>query len=250
MRRIFLVTLAIFSISTSTFAVSNEELWIQAIDYYDTGEYEQARENYEKLIEREIISPELYYNLGNIYFKTGDLGYSIWSFRKALKLNPGLEQAKSNLEYVRTFNIDQIEKNGASFISDIWSFLANLLSYNAFLLLLFLSWWVSAAILVIIILKRNFTSWPYYLLMVSVIVAIFSATAAYSRIQNDRLAKWGVVINEVVDINDGPGADFNRIEIGHEGMEFKIISTRENSYLIELGNGLKGWIKKEAAIEI
>jgi hypothetical protein len=86
--------------------------------------------------------------------------------------------------------------------------------------------------------------------MVSLIVAIFSATAAYSRIQNDRLAKWGVVINSVVDINDGPGEDFNRIEIGHEGMEFKIISIRENSYLIELGNGLKGWIKKEAAIEI
>ena len=52
------------------------------------------------------------------------------------------------------------------------------------------------------------------------------------------------------DIREGPGVDFERIEVGHEGLEFRILGQREKGLLIELENGLKGWVSLEAVLEI
>jgi uncharacterized protein YgiM (DUF1202 family) len=87
-------------------------------------------------------------------------------------------------------------------------------------------------------------------LIAAFILAIFSATAAARRIKIDRLTTWGVLVDDSADIREGPGEDYDRIEIGHEGLEFKILNEREDSYLIELKNGLKGWIDKRAVLEI
>jgi SH3-like domain-containing protein len=87
-------------------------------------------------------------------------------------------------------------------------------------------------------------------LIAGLIVAIFSVTAAARRIKVDRLTQWGVLVEGSADIREGPGEDFDRIEIGHEGLEFKILDERENSYLVELKNGLKGWIDKETVLKI
>jgi uncharacterized protein YgiM (DUF1202 family) len=87
-------------------------------------------------------------------------------------------------------------------------------------------------------------------LIVVLLIAIFSATSAARRVSEDHLTHWGVLSQESADIREGPGADFRKVEVGHEGLEFKILGTRENSYLIELGNGLKGWVDKQAVLEI
>jgi len=250
MMRLIFIFIAIILICSPIFAQSNQELWDQATELYDSADYIQALENYEKLLGRDIASPDLYYNIGNTYFRTNRLGYSIWAYRTALKFDPDFKQAESNLEFARSFNLDKIEHSDAGFIFDVWASLANMLSYNGFLVLFFVAWWGVAGLIIFLVLRGNIASWLHYLLIAAIIVAIFSATAAYSRIRTDRLARWGVIVVEAVDIREGPGEDFGRIEVGHEGLEFKIISSRENSYLIELGNGLKGWVEKEAALEI
>ena len=87
------ITTAILFMATTAVAAGNEELWKQAAEYFDTGQYQQAIGNYHQLLERNFKNPQIYYNLGNAYFKAGDLGYAIWSYRKALRLNPGFAQA-------------------------------------------------------------------------------------------------------------------------------------------------------------
>ncbi len=242
-----LFTLILFVIS---FAADNQTLWQEAATYYDQANYRAAIDDYNKLIEKGFINPQIYYNLGDSYFKAGDLGHAIWSFRKALLLDPGFKPASSNLDYVRTFNTDQIAAKQHGFVIDIWDALSGLLSANGYLLLLMLGWWALAGILIFKIIRPYNFSWLYYLLIVPAILIIFSGTSAARRINEDRLTHWGVLIQETADIREGPGEEFNRVEVAHEGLELKILGARENSYLIELGNGLKGWVTKKAVLEI
>lgn len=237
-------------LSPYSLALDNQTIWNQAADDYDKGDYLAAIDDYSQLIQRGYVNAEVYHNLGNSYFKDGDFGRAIWSYRRALAINPDLQQAKTNLEFARQMNIDKIEFNKGGFISDIWDSLTSLTGINGYLILFTAIWWISGTLVLLLIYKGRFASWPYYLLLAGLILAIFSATAAARRIKIDRLTTWGVLVEDAADINEGPGEGFERIEIGHEGLEFKILGERENSYLIELKNGLKGWIGKQAVLKI
>ena len=242
--------LAIASVNSNSLAADNETLWNQAAEFYDRGVYVSAIETYNQLIDRGYVNAEIYHNLGNSYFKNGQFGRAIWAYRKALMFDPDFEQARTNLEFARAMNLDKIEVREGGFIADIWDFLTSLFGYNGFLIVFTVAWWVTGALAAILIYRGNFASWPYYLLIGGLIIAIFSATAAARRIKIERLTTWGVLVESAADIREGPGEDFERIEIGHEGLEFRILNERENSYLIQLENGLKGWIDKEAVLKI
>jgi tetratricopeptide (TPR) repeat protein len=248
--KIMLVILLIIVTVSGALAADNQSIWKDAANQYDQGQYKTAIATYNKLLERGMKSPQLYYNLGISYFKDSQLGYAIWAFKRALTLDPGFKQAKTNLEYVRTFNTDQIALERRGFILDIWNLLSGLLSANGYLLLFMLGWWSLTILIILGIVRLNGNNWIYYLLILPVVIIIFSGAAAAMRINEDRLTHWGVLSRDSADIREGPGADFNKIEVGHEGLEFKILGARENSYLIELGNGLKGWVDKQAVLEI
>jgi tetratricopeptide (TPR) repeat protein len=251
MKRLFLlIILIVLAFGIPAYAADNQALWQEAANYYDQANYKAAIDDYSKLIERGFENPQIYYNLGNSYFKNGELGRAIWSFRRAQLLDPGFKPASANLSYVRTFNTDQIAAKPQGFILDIWDTASSFLSANGYLLLFMIGWWVAAAILVFKIIRPGSPSWLYYLLIVPVVLIIFSGASAFRRIDEDRLTHWGVLVQETADIREGPGDEFNRVEVAHEGLELKILGTRENSYLIELGNGLKGWVTKKAVLEI
>jgi len=236
--------------SGASSATENEEIWKQAADAYDQGQYRVAIENYGRLLDRGLERAEIYHNIGVAYFKAGEIGRAIWGFRKALALDPGFEQAKSSLEYARTFNTDQVASGRRGFILEIWDFMSGLLTANGYLLLLMLAWWLAAGIAIYKITRLNSPTWIYYLLIVPLAIVIFSSASAARRISEDKLTRWAVIWVDSVDIREGPGEDFERVEVGHEGLELKILGDREQSYLIELGNGLKGWVVKEAVLEI
>ena len=246
---IFVVLLSILHWNRGI-AADNETIWNEASEYYDEGNYSSAIANYHNLIDRGYTNSDLYYNLGNCYYKSSQIGMAIWAYRRALSINPGMEQARTNIEFARKMNLDKIETAEGGFITDIWRFLIGMFDYNEFLIIFTVTWWILAALAALLIFRGNFASWPYYLLIAAVILAIFSATAAAGRIKIDRFTTWGVLVDNAADIREGPGKEYERIEIGHEGLEFKIIGEREESYLVELENGLKGWIYKKAVMVI
>jgi hypothetical protein len=242
------VIISVFCFTAS--AADNQAIWQEAANYYDQANYQAAIDDYGKLLNRGFVNPRIYYTLGNSYFKAGELGRAIWGFRKALLLDPGFKPAIANLAYVRSFNTDQIASKQHGFILDIWDAASGMFSANGYLWLFMLGWWVVTAILIIKIIRHSSPVWLYYLLIVPAILIIFSGASAARRVSEDRLTHWGVLVQDAADIREGPGDEFNRVEVAHEGLELKILGTRENSYLIELGNGLQGWITKKAVLEI
>ncbi len=82
---------------------NNEVFYNLGNAQYKTGDYESAMNNYSKVLssEKKELKQKAYYNLGNTYFRKGDYEESVKQYENAIKLNPNDEQAKKNIEFVK-----------------------------------------------------------------------------------------------------------------------------------------------------
>ncbi|MEX0315389.1 MAG: tetratricopeptide repeat protein, partial [Allomuricauda sp.] len=79
----------------------NTALFNRATEQYNEGEYTKAIESYERILENGEHSAELYFNLGNCYYKLNAIGPSIFYYEKALLLKPNDSEILNNLSYAQ-----------------------------------------------------------------------------------------------------------------------------------------------------
>jgi hypothetical protein len=239
-----LLAFAQFAIAT------DEDIWNKANTAYDQGSYADAIEGYTSFLDRGHRFPEVYYNLGNAYFKDGKLGLAIASFRHCLKLDPAFSAARENLAYVRGFAVDKVETKPRGFLVDIWYGLAGILSPQTYFVLTIAFYWLFCAIVSLLIAGYGKRELVIYLLIITAFLFIFSAAITRFVVSGERNSHWGVVISPAVELREGPGDEFEKIFTGHEGLEFKIMAKRQGYILVELDSGLKGWIPQTSLTEI
>lgn len=245
-----LLIIFLFVFSCSMLLAADEEIWNRANAAYDQGDYNSAAENYTAYLERGHLLPEVYYNLGNAYFKQGKLGLAVASYHHSLKLNPSFKAARENLIFARSFAVDKVEEKPRGFLVDIWYNLVTILTPQANFGLSIFFYWLLCAAISMLLLNYGKRELVIYLVIIAAFMFILSATVTRFAINEERGAHWGVVIASAVDLRDGPGEEFEKIFTGHEGLEFKIISRRQNYCLVELASGLKGWIPQTSLTEI
>ena len=73
---------------------------------YNQGNYTEAIEKYTSIINNGSESAELYYNLGNAYYKINDIANSIFYFEKSLLLDPNNNETKNNLSFSQNMTLD------------------------------------------------------------------------------------------------------------------------------------------------
>jgi tetratricopeptide (TPR) repeat protein len=88
-------------IANSIAAQNVDSLFISANELYRNGAFEKAIEKYKKIESQEIVSSELYLNLGNAYYKLNKVGPTIYYYEKALKLAPLNAAVKNNLVFAK-----------------------------------------------------------------------------------------------------------------------------------------------------
>ena len=81
----------------------------QADSAYNKKNFQDALYYYQAAVEKDGVSSDLYYNMGNTYYRLGDLGHAVLNYRRALALDPSNEEARLNLEFVRTKITDKPE---------------------------------------------------------------------------------------------------------------------------------------------
>ena len=102
----------------------------QANEAYGQEDYIKAIELYEQTLREQGVSSDLYYNLGNAYYKHNEFAKAILNYERALLLNPGNEDARFNLEMANTHIVDKIDLVGKFFLSVWIDSLRNFLSSN------------------------------------------------------------------------------------------------------------------------
>jgi tetratricopeptide (TPR) repeat protein len=246
---VFLYSLIALAISTSAFSSTLEYNFEQGNKFYVDGEYREAIGEYEKVIQGGYQSAELYYNLGNAYFREGMLGQAIKNYIRAKRLNPRDDDIRANLEFARQFAIDKIEISQETiFFQYINRFFDSFSLTEISWIALILYFGVMA-----IILSCYIYRWwriPSPAVVVFLVIFVISATFAGVKFDRDVLTRGGVVISQQIDIRNGPGEDYNTQFTAHSGLTFKIDREELGYYLVDFENRLKGWIKIQAVAEI
>ena len=109
-------------------------LFAQANAHYAEGNYAEAAEQYQEVL-AEQPSAEVYYNLGNAYFKQGELSQSILAYERALRLKPTMKDAKHNLQFAQTRIVDNIEDTQSFFLSSWLKTVRNSLNQQVWIIL-------------------------------------------------------------------------------------------------------------------
>ena len=86
-----------------------DSLWSKGVQAYTDGRWSECTESLEALESVGVVSPELYYNLGNAYFKSGDYPHAILYYERTLKISPSFEDARINLDFANSLIRDKID---------------------------------------------------------------------------------------------------------------------------------------------
>ena len=92
------------------------QVFVKANELYREGRHDEAIESYENIVDHGLASGPLYYNLGNAYFKTGQIGRTVLNYERARRFLPRDSDLKANARYVRSF----IQNSGGSAADSFW----------------------------------------------------------------------------------------------------------------------------------
>jgi tetratricopeptide (TPR) repeat protein len=212
---------------------------------YMSGDYEMAIQEYQAVIDSGYESAELYYNLGNSYYKSNKFTMALVNYERASLLDPEDPEIQHNLEMARQLAVDKIEKLPEflpktwyrQFIgllkSDQWAFISMLAFPLS--LLLFLAYFFVRRIGI-----RKTAFWLAVLIMlVSVSAFIFSFNQKELVYDNS----YAIIITPSVTIKSSPDESGTELFQLHEGTKVEIIDQLGEWKEIKLSDGNVGWLK-------
>jgi len=212
---------------------------------YQEGDFTGALEAYESVFQAGLENADLHYNLGNVYFKTGNLGRSILGYERALRLRPHDPDTRANLELARSLTADEIEPLPRFWVLSVTSWWANLLPRGALILTVVLTYVLGAAGLCARVLSRRpgparIGSW---VLVGSAIGFLLFGSTLLSREGVLGGRDWGVILVEEVAVQSAPSDEDNLTLFRvHEGTKVRLDQRTGLWSEIVLEDGKVGWI--------
>lgn len=220
---------------------------------YKQGNYQEAIDAYETIVYRsQKQSPELYYNLGNCYYKLNKVAPSIYNYEKALVLNPDFEEAKNNLEIAKKLQIDDIKLIPKAGIGRMILHTISVFHYNTWgwitvaFALLFLLFFIAYYFTETTAIKRTFFTVMlviFGLLFISLIAAI-SLKNAYDT------DKPAIIFAEATSLYNDNKSNKKELLKLHEGTKVFVKETQNNYKKVELTDNSEGWILSKDIKEV
>lgn len=232
-------------------AYSNNGTLTDAVTAYKKGNYQLAIEKYDSLLQAGVTSPEIYYNLGNSYYKQGKPGYAILNYERGLKLSPGDDDLNFNLRLAHTKIMDRIDPAPQFFLTKWLTAALHAFSSDGWTIIVLLTLTAFAGIAILFFLTTG-TSARKMLAVAEipvVLLFIIFSIFLFIRYQADSRRDYGVVVSQVIGAKPAPDTKETDSFVLHEGVKVKVEETDEQWYKIRLDDGKVGWILKNG-IEI
>jgi tetratricopeptide (TPR) repeat protein len=219
----------------------------QAETAYASEQYDRAAELYESVLKNYGDSYELYYNLGNSYYKTGKIAHAILNYERALRIKPGDEDIRFNLEMARQQTVDKIEPLQEFFLKSGFRFLQNRLGIDSWATIGLFSF----VLLICCLLLFFFSKWMrlkktgFYAGMVLFLIIIFANLFAYRQKEERLHRSAAIVFSPTVTVKSSPDSSGTDLFVLHEGAKVFIRNTVGEWNEVMLEDGNVGWIHKK-----
>lgn len=216
-----------------------------AATQYTSKQYDKAIKTYENIINSGYEAAEIYYNLGNCYYKTKQYSKAILNFERAKIISPNDEDINFNLELSKRYVVDKIEVLPQIFISNwIREFTGAMSSDNwaifsilTFLLSLFL---IALYLFMRVLIIRKIAFWSGVLMFGFAVITFFCAWEQKKEIDNN---KHAIVFTPTVNVKSSPDENGTVLFVIHEGLKVSVQDKIGDWYRIHLSDGNVGWLK-------
>ena len=234
----------IFGLCSSLYSQSPSQLYTSANALYKSNQFEQAAAAYEKILMQGYNTPEVYYNLGNSYFKLHNTGKAILNFERAHKLAPDDEDIAHNLKLAQLKTIDKLIPVPQLGIVTQWNALLTSQSAKGWGIFALVFLWASLVLFAIyyFLFKNNLLFTLCFLLFV---FSIASISLAFKQSNAEENSAAAILLVENINVKSAPDANGTDLFTIHEGLKLELCDQVGNWTKIRLADGKVGWIEKK-----
>ncbi len=237
--------LAFIAGSTSAAAQTADELFKQGNDLFKAKEYDSAVTIYSKVVSMGLASAPLYFNLGNAYFKAGDLGRAILYYERARKLNPDDPDIQGNLDFAKRFTSIQMEGVQLNPISSLFDQIVRPYRLNT------LAWVTSGFFILLFLLLtarfgfNNRGALVRIGITVGLILLFVTALLTTVKYEKDYRTETAVVVGDDAVVRTGPSLLSDKELDASPGLVVEILDESGDFYNVLFENKRRGWIEKD-----
>jgi tetratricopeptide (TPR) repeat protein len=216
---------------------------------YKDGQYEAAAKEYEEIQRSGLASGNLYFNLGNAYFKAGEKGKAILNYERARRLIAGDPDLNANLAYAQSLT-------GADACTPpLWQVVAFPLSHRVATHRLL--WATSALYTLLLLALAGYRLWParprwlvYGAAGLAVLVLISSTSLAQQVLTDDWQPQAVVISRGEAPTRFEPAENGTVHFVLKEGSLVRVVEARDNWVEVARCDGRRGWIERSAIEEL
>ena len=212
------------------------------MDAYKQGQYDLSIQEFESILENNWTSPQLYYNLGNAFYRSGNTAGAVWAYESCLKLSPTHTNASYNLKLANLKVKDRVDLPKPplylkwylgikeQFTPSEW------INISLFILLLF----SLAAILCRFLSNSVLNNLRGIVLSVLFVVMFFTVHSIWTK----NSVKEGIIYDMKVEVRSEPNSFSTRLFEVHAGLKVSVGQISNEWIAIELLDGKTGWVEE------
>jgi tetratricopeptide (TPR) repeat protein len=231
---------------------SSNDLYTAASDLYQDDNFDSAGVLFNRILESGEKAFEVYYNLGNVYYKQGKIGKCILNYERAKKIRPYNEDLLFNLDIANIRIKDKIKPAEEVFIVNWWNSLVVFNSANGWSFYAIISVWLAfaAAMLYLFTRRVSLRKVGFYLCILGLLFFLLTAFIAYARAKFDKTNVIAIITASSSVVKSAPNEKATNLYLIHEGLKVKVVDKVGAWKEIELPNGDVGWVLTQSIEEV
>ncbi|MBP5715993.1 MAG: tetratricopeptide repeat protein [Bacteroidales bacterium] len=248
MNRILIAIIAFVCMANVRAEIVNPATLVAEAAYaYDQGNYAEAAQKYEALVDVFNGAPDLYYGLGNAYFKQQEYTRAILNYERCLRRDPSNDDARANLELARLNCIDKIESI-QPIIFVTWSnALRDVFSADA---------WGRLSIITFVLFLAGFACYffvrkvairktGFYGGIVMIVICAICMFYANAQAEIQTAHDHAIVMAPTVTLRSTPADSGTQLLVIHAGLKVRVRQELSGWSEVELSDGNVGWMPTE-----
>lgn len=231
-------------VSSTLHAQNSEDLFQEANSLYKAGSYKEAIKRYEDIVATGSVSSELFYNLGNCYYKLNSVAPSIYNYEKALKLDPLNEDAKNNLIFAKRLALDRIEELPKSVFQKFNDRFLTIFTYNGWAIFSIVFSFITAILFLVYYFSKSPLKKRFFFTtsLISLILLLLSIIISFQQYNSSLKTVEAIVFAEEVSVKNEPTKRADEAFVLHEGTKVFVLDKVDNWNKIRLIDGKIGWL--------
>ena len=217
----------------------------QADSAYMQGNYQQAVQLYDSLLQQGV-STELYYNMGNCYYRLDDMTHAVLYYERALSLSPGDGDVRFNLQMARSKTIDKIVPESEMFFVTWYRSAVSMASADGWgrMAVIFFLLTAVLALLYLFANRMWLRKTGFFGALVMLLCFVLCNVFAYSQKKDLENRRGAIIVESAVNVKSTPAQDGTDLFILHEGTKVRIIDNTMREWKeIRVSDGKRGWVE-------